>query len=78
MLLTYLSESSVVFCDTKRETQEVANILGEHGFSAPTGEDGIASDEVGKIKVQDAARVALQKLSAGKLKGRSFRARRVT
>lgn len=53
MLLTYLPESSVVFCDTKRETQEVANILGEHGFSVPTGEGGIASDQVGKIKVQE-------------------------
>jgi uncharacterized membrane-anchored protein len=49
----------VVFCNTKRETQEVTDTLGEHGFSALIGEDGIASDQVGKIKV------------------RSFRARRV-
>ncbi|EPC03121.1 hypothetical protein L861_22690 [Litchfieldella anticariensis FP35 = DSM 16096] len=34
LLLTHRPESSVVFCNTKRETQEVADALCEHGFSA--------------------------------------------
>ncbi|MFC3284516.1 ATP-dependent RNA helicase DbpA [Litchfieldella rifensis] len=34
LLLTYRPESSVVFCNTKRETQDIADALGEHGFSA--------------------------------------------
>jgi ATP-dependent RNA helicase DbpA len=34
LLLKYCPESSVVFCNTKRETQEVADELVSHGFSA--------------------------------------------
>ncbi len=34
LLLTHRPESSVVFCNTKRETRDVADALGEHGFSA--------------------------------------------
>lgn len=34
LLLKYQPESAVVFCNTKRETQEVADELSEHGFSA--------------------------------------------
>jgi len=33
LLLHYCPESAVVFCNTKRETQEVADALGGHGFS---------------------------------------------
>ncbi len=33
LLLHYRPESAVVFCNTKRETQEVADALGSHGFS---------------------------------------------
>ena len=54
---------------------------------ALTGEDGIAATEVGKINVferctyvavtQTKAKAALKKLSEGKLKGRSFRVRRI-
>ncbi|WP_088743139.1 ATP-dependent RNA helicase DbpA [Cobetia sp. QF-1] len=34
LLLKYRPESSVVFCNTKREAQEVSDALNEHGFSA--------------------------------------------
>ncbi|WP_431688569.1 ATP-dependent RNA helicase DbpA [Hahella sp. NBU794] len=34
LLLQYKPESTVVFCNTKRETQEVADMLVSHGFSA--------------------------------------------
>lgn len=34
LLLQYRPRSSVVFCNTRRETQEVADALGEAGFSA--------------------------------------------
>ncbi|MCM2678533.1 ATP-dependent RNA helicase DbpA [Echinimonas agarilytica] len=33
LLLKYQPESSVVFCNTKRETQEVADILADDGFN---------------------------------------------
>ncbi|GAB2779030.1 ATP-dependent RNA helicase DbpA [Halomonas shantousis] len=66
----------------KKQKVRPGDILG-----ALTGEDGISGDDVGKIKVlersayvavnRDAARAALTKLGAGKLKGRSFRVRRI-
>ncbi|GGX89445.1 ATP-dependent RNA helicase [Litchfieldella qijiaojingensis] len=66
----------------KKHKLRPGDILG-----ALTGEGGINGDQVGKIKVQersayvavhrDVAKAALRKLSEGKLKGRSFRARRV-
>ncbi len=34
LLLHYRPESAVVFCNTKRETQDVADELSRHGFSA--------------------------------------------
>lgn len=34
LLLQHRPESTVIFCNTKKETQEVANELVEHGFSA--------------------------------------------
>ena len=34
LLLKYRPESSVVFCNTKRQAQEVSDALNEHGFSA--------------------------------------------
>lgn len=34
LLLKYCPESTLVFCNTKRETQEVANELCRHGFGA--------------------------------------------
>ncbi len=34
LLLQHQPESTVVFCNTKREAQEVADELGQHGFSA--------------------------------------------
>lgn len=34
LLLTHCPESALVFCNTKRETQEVADELARHGFSA--------------------------------------------
>ncbi len=34
LLMHYRPESAVVFCNTKQETQDVANALGDHGFSA--------------------------------------------
>ena len=33
LLLHYQSESSVVFCNTKKETQEIADTLADYGFS---------------------------------------------
>jgi ATP-independent RNA helicase DbpA len=67
----------------KKQKVRPGDILG-----ALTGADGIAGTDVGKIQIFDqsafvavkrkASDEALRKLSAGKLKGRSFRARRVT
>ncbi|QJQ97059.1 MULTISPECIES: ATP-dependent RNA helicase DbpA [Halomonadaceae] len=66
----------------KKQKVRPGDILG-----ALTGEAGINGDQVGKIKVlersayvavrRDVVNVALEKLSSGKMKGRSFRARRV-
>ena len=57
-------------------------------LGALTGENGIAGKQVGKIHIfdfcayvavdRDAAKPALRKLRSGKLKGRSFRVRRIT
>ncbi len=67
----------------KKQKVRPGDLLG-----ALTGEDGIAGKQVGKIDVfdqcayvavnRDAARRALKKLRDGKVKGRSFRARRVS
>lgn len=67
----------------KKQKLRPGDILG-----ALTGEGGIAGDQVGKIKVlansayvavrREVAAAALEQLSAGKLKGRSFRARRIS
>ena len=67
----------------KKQKVRPGDILG-----ALTGADGIAGADVGKIQIFDqsafvavkrkAADEALRKLSSGKLKGRSFRARRVS
>ncbi len=64
----------------KKQKLRPGDILG-----ALTGENGIAGKQVGKIHIldnwayvavnRDVAKVALKKLSEGKLKGRSFRAR---
>ncbi len=66
----------------KRQKIRPGDILG-----ALTGADGIAGAQVGKINIfanwafvavnRDAAKVALKKLNEGKLKGRTFRARRI-
>jgi ATP-independent RNA helicase DbpA len=66
----------------KRQKIRPGDILG-----ALTGPAGIPGSEVGKINVfanwayvavtRDAAKVALNKLNEGKLKGRTFRARRI-
>lgn len=66
----------------KKQKIRPGDILG-----ALTGEGGIAGENVGKIKVQErsayvavdreVAKQALAQLGAGKIKGRSFRARRV-
>jgi len=66
----------------KKQKVRPGDILG-----ALTGEDGIAGKQVGKIDIfpnrafvavsRDAAKAALKKLSEGKLKGRSFRVRRL-
>lgn len=66
----------------KKQKVRPGDILG-----ALTGENGLEGDQVGKIKVlersayvavhREVAKAALQKLSAGKLKGRAFRARRI-
>lgn len=67
----------------KKQKIRPGDILG-----ALTGSEGIAGKQVGKIQIfdqtafvavsRDAARPALRKLVEGKLKGRSFRARRVS
>ncbi|WP_163558000.1 ATP-dependent RNA helicase DbpA [Halomonas sp. NO4] len=67
----------------KKQKLRPGDILG-----ALTGEGGIAGDRVGKIKVlansayvaveRDVARAALDRLCNGTLKGRSFRARRIS
>jgi ATP-independent RNA helicase DbpA len=67
----------------KRQKVRPGDILG-----ALTGTNGIAANQVGKIHVfdnccyvavsRDAVRPAFKKLSEGKLKGRSFRVRRIT
>jgi len=67
----------------KRQKVRPGDILG-----ALTGKNGIAGKQVGKIDIFDncsyvavlreAARPALRKLSDGKLKGRSFRVRRIS
>lgn len=66
----------------KKQKVRPGDILG-----ALTGEDGISGQEVGKIHVfancayvavrRDTANCAFKKLANGKLKGRTFRARRV-
>lgn len=66
----------------RRQKVRPGDILG-----ALTGENGIAGKQVGKIHIfencayvavnRDAAKPALRKLSAGKLKGRMFRVRRI-
>jgi ATP-independent RNA helicase DbpA len=66
----------------KKQKVRPGDILG-----ALTGENGIAGKQVGKIDIfdncayvavnRDAAKAALKKLSEGKLKGRSFRVRRI-
>ncbi len=66
----------------KRQKIRPGDILG-----ALTGAEGIAGAQVGKINIfanwsyvavtRDAAKVALTKLNEGKLKGRTFRARRI-
>ncbi|WP_104202906.1 ATP-dependent RNA helicase DbpA [Billgrantia saliphila] len=67
----------------KKQKVRPGDILG-----ALTGDGGIAGDQVGKIKVlersayvavqREVAKAALAQLGTGKLKGRSFRARRVS
>jgi ATP-independent RNA helicase DbpA len=66
----------------KKQKVRPGDILG-----ALTGTEGIAGKQVGKIDIfdncayvavsRDAAKPALKKLVEGKLKGRSFRARRI-
>jgi ATP-independent RNA helicase DbpA len=66
----------------KKQKVRPGDILG-----ALTGEDGIPGKDVGKINIfdncayvavsHDVAKAALRKLSEGKLKGRSFRVRRI-
>jgi ATP-independent RNA helicase DbpA len=66
----------------KKQKIRPGDILG-----ALTGDSGIAGKQVGKINIfdqhayvavhRDAAKAALNKLSEGKLKGRSFRVRRI-
>jgi len=67
----------------KKQKVRPGDILG-----ALTGDNGIAGKQVGKIHIfdqcayvavnRDAARPALTKLTEGKIKGRSFRARRIS
>lgn len=67
----------------KKQKVRPGDILG-----ALTGTNGIAGTQVGKIHIfdqcayvavnRDAARPALKKLTEGKIKGRSFRARRIS
>ena len=64
----------------KNQKVRAGDILG-----ALTGDQGVAGDKVGKINIfdycayvaveKDAATAALRRLTQGKLKGRSFRAR---
>ncbi len=66
----------------KKQKLRPGDILG-----ALTGDNGIAGQQVGKINIfdqhayvavnRDSAKAALKKLSEGKLKGRSFRVRRI-
>jgi len=66
----------------KKDKVRPGDILG-----ALTGEHGIAGNQVGKINIfdnqayvavsRDVAKIALKKLTDGKLKGRSFRVRMV-
>jgi len=66
----------------KKQKVRPGDILG-----ALTGKDGISGSEVGKINMfdnwafvavkRDSAKLALKKISEGKLKGRSFRVRRL-
>jgi ATP-independent RNA helicase DbpA len=66
----------------KKQKVRSGDILG-----ALTGKNGIAGKQVGKIHIfdnwayvavsRDAAQMALTKLGEGKLKGRSFRVRRI-
>lgn len=66
----------------KKQKIRAGDILG-----ALTGENGIDGKQVGKIQVmdnksyvavnQDVAKIALKKISEGKMKGRSYRARRL-
>jgi len=74
--------STILIDGGKKQKIRPGDILG-----ALTGEKGIAGNQVGKIHIfdnwayvavnNDAIRPALRKLSAGKLKGRTFRARQV-
>jgi len=67
----------------KKQKVRPGDLLG-----ALTGKDGIAGKQVGKIHIfdnfayvavmRDAARPALRKLTDGKIKGRSFRVRRIS
>ena len=64
----------------KKDKLRPGDVLG-----ALTGENGIAGDQVGKIKIvsnrtfvavrRDAVKAALKKLGGDKLKGRSYRVR---
>ena len=66
----------------KKQKVRPGDILG-----ALTGENGIAGKQVGKIQIfdnwayvaisRDVVKVALRKLTEGKLKGRSFRVRQM-
>ncbi|PWQ92338.1 ATP-dependent RNA helicase DbpA [Leucothrix pacifica] len=74
--------STILIDGGKKQKIRPGDVLG-----ALTGEKGIAGNQVGKIHIfdnwayvavnNDAIRPALRKLSAGKLKGRTFRARQV-
>ncbi|MDH4315473.1 MAG: ATP-dependent RNA helicase DbpA [Gammaproteobacteria bacterium] len=75
--------ATIVIDGGKKQKIRPGDILG-----ALTGENGIAGTQVGKINVfdmrsfvavqADAAKSALAKLTAGKLKGRSFRSRLIS
>jgi len=66
----------------KKQKLRPGDIVG-----ALTGDNGISGKQVGKIHVfdfcayvaveRDAAKPALKKISEGKMKGRSFRVRRI-
>ena len=79
----YYSEMVTLQIDGgKKQKVRPGDILG-----ALTGKDGISGAEVGKINMadnwsfvavkRDSAKLALKKISEGKLKGRSFRVRRL-